>query len=133
MSQILSTQLHNVVISANIGIMIFFTVIVAPTVFKVLPAQWSAKYVRAFFPKYYVWLGLTSIVAAIFSESGSAQILLAGTAALFFFSGWGLTPLINRANDDGHKRTFKWLHGSSILLNIFQLGLFCWLLIAGAK
>jgi hypothetical protein len=53
MSQILSTQLHNVVISANIGIMIFFTVIVAPTVFKVLPAQWSAKYVRAFFPKYY--------------------------------------------------------------------------------
>jgi hypothetical protein len=71
MSQILSTQLHNVVISANIGIMIFFTVIVAPTVFKVLPAQWSAKYVRAFF--------------------------------------------------------------RNTALNIFQLGLFCWLLMAGAK
>jgi Domain of unknown function (DUF4149) len=121
------------IISANIGIILFFTVIVAPTVFKVLPAQWAAKYVRSFFPKYYVWLGVTSAVAAALSLATSTQILLAGTAAMFFFSCWGLTPLINKANDEGRPRTFKWLHGSSIALNIFQLGLFCWLLIAGAK
>jgi hypothetical protein len=133
MSQVFNAHLAQLVISANIGIMVFFTVIVAPTVFKVLPAQWSAKYVRSFFPKYYVWLGITSALAAALSESASAQILLVGTAAMFFFSGWGLTPLINRSNDDGRTRTFKWLHGSSIALNIFQLGLFCWLLAAGAK
>jgi hypothetical protein len=126
-------RLAELVISANIGIIVFFTVIVAPTVFKVLPAQWSAKDVRSFFPKYYIWLGATSVVAAVLSAVTSTQILLLGTAAMFFFSCWGLTPLINRANDEGRPRTFKWLHGSSIVLNLFQLGLFCWLLTAGAK
>jgi hypothetical protein len=119
------------IIAANIGIITFFTVVVAPTVFRILPEQWAAKYVRAFFPKYYVWLGASSLLAAVLSVATSTQILLAGTAALFFFSCWGLTPLINRSNDDGRLRTFKWLHGSSIALNIFQLGLFVWLLIIG--
>jgi hypothetical protein len=126
-------RLAELIIAANIGIIIFFTVAVAPTVFKVLPAQWAAKYVRSFFPKYYVWLGITSVVAALFSDATSTQILLVGTGVMFFFSCWGLTPLINRSNDDGRLRTFKWLHGSSIALNIFQLGLFIWLLTIGAK
>jgi Domain of unknown function (DUF4149) len=119
------------IIAANIGIITFFTVVVAPTVFRVLPEQWAAKYVRAFFPKYYVWLGASSLVAAVLSIATSTQILLAGTAALFFFSCWGLTPLINRSNDEGRLKTFKWLHGSSIALNIMQLGLFIWLLTVG--
>jgi Domain of unknown function (DUF4149) len=119
------------IIAANIGIITFFTVVVAPTVFRVLPEQWAAKYVRAFFPKYYVWLGVSSLVAAALSTATFTQILLAGTAALFFFSCWGLTPLINRSNDEGRLRTFKWLHGSSIALNILQLGLFIWLLTMG--
>jgi hypothetical protein len=127
------SRLPEFIISANIGIMVFFTVIVAPVIFKILPPLWSAKYVRAFFPKYYVWLGLTSAVAALFSSSQQIQIILVGTAAMFFFSCWGLTPLINQSNDNGHLRTFKWLHGSSIALNIFQLGLFCWLLVAGLR
>jgi Domain of unknown function (DUF4149) len=129
----LHAKLAETIIAANIGIITFFTIAVAPTVFKVLPAQWAAKYVRSFFPKYYIWLGVTSIVAALLSTATSTQILLAGTGVMFFFSCWGLTPLINRSNDDGRLRTFKWLHGSSIVLNMFQLGLFIWLLTIGAK
>jgi Domain of unknown function (DUF4149) len=127
------SQLSDLIISANVGVIVFFTLVLAPTVFKILPSEWAAKYVRSFFPKYYVWLGLTSVLAAVFNTSLQQQILLVGTAAMFFFSCWGLTPLINKANDNGHLRTFKWLHGSSVALNIFQLGLFCWLLTAGAK
>jgi hypothetical protein len=127
------TRLAELIIAANIGVITFFTIAVAPTVFKVLPAQWAAKYVRSFFPKYYVWLGITSIVAALLSTEIATQILLIGTGVMFFFSCWGLTPLINRSSDDGRLRTFKWLHGSSIALNIFQLGLFVWLLTTGAK
>jgi Domain of unknown function (DUF4149) len=126
-------NLAEIIIASNVGIITFFTIAVAPTVFKVLPAQWAAKYVRSFFPKYYVWLGITSTVAALFSTSISTQILLAGTGLMFFFSCWGLTPLINRSNDDGRLRTFKWLHGSSVALNIFQLGLFIWLLTTGVN
>jgi hypothetical protein len=39
------------IVAAMVGIMVFFTIAVAPTVFKVLPAEWSSKYVRSFFPK----------------------------------------------------------------------------------
>jgi Domain of unknown function (DUF4149) len=129
----LHTKLAELIIAANIGVITFFTIAVAPTVFKVLPAQWAARYVRSFFPKYYVWLGVTSMVAAFLSTEIATQILLVGTGVMFFFSCWGLTPLINRSSDEGRLRTFKWLHGSSIALNIFQLGLFVWLLTMGAK
>jgi Domain of unknown function (DUF4149) len=129
----IAVRFAELIVAANVGIITFFTVAVAPTIFKVLPAQWAAKYVRSFFPKYYIWLGVTSIAAAFFITSTSTQILLAGTGVMFLFSCWGLTPLINRSSDDGRLRTFKWLHGSSVALNIFQLGLFIWLLTVGIK
>jgi hypothetical protein len=113
-------RLSELIISANVGVMIFFTVVVAPIIFKILPPAWPAKYVRSFFPKYYVWLGLMSVIAAFFTTSLQNQIVLFGTAAMFFFSGWGLTPLINQANDNGRIRTFKWLHGSSVALIVFN-------------
>ena len=41
-------------IAGNIGMMVFFTVSVAPTVFTALSSQWSAAYVHIFFPKYFL-------------------------------------------------------------------------------
>ena len=39
-------------VSGIVGVMIFFSVTVAPTIFKVLPQEWASAYVRQFFPKY---------------------------------------------------------------------------------
>ena len=36
-------------VAGIVGIMAFFTIAVAPTVFKVLPQEWASIYVRAFF------------------------------------------------------------------------------------
>jgi hypothetical protein len=116
-------------LSAMIGIMLFFTVVVAPTVFKVLPVEYSSKYVRNFFPKYYATLGLVTIVSVFTAPNGNSQILLAICAALFAFTLFYLTGKINLAKDQGKSRQFHILHGLSVVINLFQLITFLYLVI----
>jgi hypothetical protein len=112
--------------------MLFFTVVAAPVVFKVLPQEWAAAYVRAFFPKYFAFLGLTSLLAAFFAPGTTWQVALALCALLFFLSLGILTPAINRARDAGNKKMFGALHGLSVVLNLSQLAFFIGLLWAGS-
>ncbi|QKM63705.1 DUF4149 domain-containing protein [Polynucleobacter antarcticus] len=112
-----------------LGIMLFFTVAVAPTVFKVLPQEWSSKYVRAFFPKYYIFLGLFTCLAAFLVEGYVNTILLVFCAALFLLSLVVLTPAINRAADSGNKKYFGLLHGSSVIINLLQFVIFIYVLL----
>ena len=123
------TQVSDLIIAANVGIMLFFSVAVAPTIFIVLPAQWSAAYVRKFFPKYFLFLGVTSAMAAALHQLPLAQISLGLCAAVFFFSVFWLTPRINLARDNKEEKTFKVLHYSSVGLNLVQLAVMIWLLV----
>ena len=123
------TQVSDLIIAANVGIMLFFSVAVAPTIFMVLPPEWSAAYVRKFFPKYFLFLGITSAIAAALHGLPVAQISLAACALVFFFSVFWLTPRINRARDSGQKKSFNVLHYTSVGLNLVQLAVMIWLLI----
>ena len=127
------TQIGNLILAANVGIMVFFTVAVAPTIFMVLPQEWAAKYVRAFFPKYYAVLGVTTILSAILADTMTFRLALAGCAVFFFISQFWITPTVNRARDAGHERTFKILHTLSVIINMLQLVIFIWILYAGLK
>ena len=122
------TQLSNLIVAGNVGIMLFFTVAVAPTIFMVLPAKWSAAYVRKFFPKYFLFLGITTATAAALSDAPLGQAALAVCAAIFFFSCFWLTPRINQARDAKRGQTFKALHYASVGLNLLQLAGFIWIL-----
>ena len=122
-------MITNHLLSAMIGIMLFFTVVFAPTVFKVLPVEYSSKYVRNFFPKYYATLGLVTIVSVFTAPNGNSQILLAICAALFAFTLFYLTGKINLAKDQGKNRQFHILHGLSVVINLFQLIAFLYLVI----
>jgi hypothetical protein len=119
-------------VAANVGVMLFFTIVVAPVVFKVLPQDWAAAYVRAFFPRYFAFLGVTSVLAAFFAAEATLQAALSLCAALFFFSLWVLTPRINQARDAGKSRTFGVLHGLTVALNIAQLAFFVGVLWVGS-
>ena len=123
-------MITNYLLSAMIGIMLFFTVVVAPTVFKVLPVEYSSKYVRNFFPKYYATLGLITIVSVFTAPGGNSQLLLAICAALFAFTLFYLTGKINLAKDEGKSRQFHILHGLSVVINVFQLIVFIYLVVA---
>jgi hypothetical protein len=119
------------ILSAVVGIMIFFTIAVAPTVFSVLPKEWSSAYVRKFFPKYYLILGLLCFIAALISTD---QMLTFGAyvcSGLFAFSLWVLTPRINYAKDNNLKKRFGYLHGLSVVINLIQLIFLTYLILKG--
>jgi Domain of unknown function (DUF4149) len=119
----------HLLLAACVGIMLFFTIAAAPSIFKVLPAEWAAKYVRAFFPKYYLSLGILSTVATFLAGSLiTLQILFACSVLLFFSFIW-LTPSINEARDEGKQRKFQTLHALSVLLNLAVMCLFIYVLV----
>jgi Domain of unknown function (DUF4149) len=126
------TLISDFVTAANVGIMLFFSVAVAPTIFMVLPPEWSGAYVRKFFPKYFLFLGFTTAIAAALHGLLLAQISLALCALVFFFSCFWLTPRINEARDNKQEKVFNTLHYTSVGLNLAQLVVMIWLLVKSA-
>jgi FtsH-binding integral membrane protein len=106
-------------IAGNIGIMVFFTVAVAPTIFAAQPPQWSAAYVHKFFPKYFFFLGCTTAIALalafafafafVAGNNIADQAALLGCALVFFFNCFWLTLRTNRVRDEKQVSTFKTL------------------------
>jgi hypothetical protein len=127
----------NLLIAGNVGIMVFFTVAVAPTIFTALPPQWSAAYVRKFFPRYFLFLGVTTAAAAALEVAAGLDIIrqsgLLACALIFFFNCFWLTPRINQARDDKQPSTFKTLHWISVGFNMAQLLVFIGLLIPAGR
>lgn len=121
-------HISSLIVAGNVGIMLFFTVAVAPTIFTVLPPQWSAAYVRKFFPKYFLFLGVTTAVATLGVSLPIHQAALLACTLIFFFSCFWLTPRINLARDEKSSVAFKRLHWTSVGLNVAQLITFVWLL-----
>jgi hypothetical protein len=116
------------ILAAVVGIMIFFTIAVAPTVFMVLPQEWSSAYVRKFFPKYYVVLGVLCGLAGFLTPIPYISHTSFLCAALFAFSLVVLTPMINKATDTGNKKRFNLLHSASVVINVVQLVLLSYVL-----
>jgi Domain of unknown function (DUF4149) len=117
-------------VAASLGVMLFFTVLVAPSIFVVLPAEWAAVYVRAFFPKYYRTLGIVAVIASFLSGKPAESVALLIGAVIFIFSLW-LTPKINHAKDQNQQSLFHRLHILSVVLNLCVIILDGWVLYSG--
>ena len=122
------SSLSSALIAANIGIIIFFSSIVTPIVFKKLESQQASSYLRAFFPRLYITLFATTFIAALTAIDKTAQLILITVAILFVVSFWPLTPAINSATDTGKIIKFKVLHSVSVFILIGQLVAFLFLL-----
>ena len=92
-------SLTNALVAANVGIIIFFSSIVTPIVFKKLESQQASSYLRAFFPRLYITLFTTTFIAALAAIDETAQSTLSIVAIFFIVSFWPLTPAINSATD----------------------------------
>jgi hypothetical protein len=108
----------------SLGMMLFFSFIIAPTVFKFLPATQSGPYIRKLFPIYYIInaaLSLGSLIAII-SLGVFNAIFYANTIVLvlFAFCYFYLMPTINKQKIKKNRK-FKILHGSSVAINLIQI------------
>ncbi len=113
-----------------LGFMIFFPIVVAPSIFKNLNEKQSSLFLRSFFPKYYLFGIIISLIGIIVSYPENDLIIISSFIFIFLgflFSRQYLTPLINKAKDEINKNKnlskvkFEKLHQFSVLINILQI------------
>jgi uncharacterized membrane protein len=119
-----------------LGGMFFFTAIVAPVVFKLLPMPEAGKFVAGVFPRYYILgyaVGAISLVLALYFTMKSqprlwwslASLAIAGALALTIYAGGIVRPqvdairtVVEEQNPDPARRAeFDRLHKLSVMLN----------------
>ena len=121
----MSEQIIMNLVSLVLGIMLFFSFILAPMIFKVLPPDNAGVFIRAIFPYYYLVNLLILSAVAVFYVYYSTFILdfylVLISALLFFFNLVYLMPKINKFKDDRNERAFKVSHFASVIINFAQL------------
>ena len=112
-------------ISIRVGSIIFFSAIIAKTLFKALDEKNAGIFLRAFFPKYYIFGIILGFIALILGIKAMSLILASMVIAMILLSIISrlMIPVINAARDmgvEGESR-FKKLHTLSVFLNILTL------------
>ncbi len=112
-----------------LGGMVFFAAVVAPLVFTRLPGEHAGRFIRALFPRYYLWvLGLAAAAAvALLPARPLDAAAMAAVAALTWWLRQRLMPRINalsdaaQAGDAASKPRFDRAHRLSVILNTAQM------------
>ena len=112
------------VAAAILSFMIFFPLVVATSVFKVLDEKQSSKFLRIFFPKYYLYgfvLSLAGVILSIYFENKLSILIYSFIMIGFIFSRQILTPMVNKAKDSNDEKKFNKLHKLSVFINFLQI------------
>ena len=116
-----------------LGIMLFFSFVIAPVTFTTLNEENARVFIRKIFPYYYnVNLAISLIVLLIFfylKEFSINFYLLLIIAILFAISNYILMPLINKFKDKKQDKKFKYLHFISVVVNFIQMSILLYILI----
>ena len=122
--------------SILLGAMLFFVIIVSPTVFTALSSDQASKFLRLIFPRLFLFglvLSLLTALGYIVSALYIEMFLALFASILFFLNRNILTPLINYHRDKDiegdikSKNYFKLLHLLSVsffVINLFILVFF---------
>ncbi len=121
----MSEQIIMNLVSLVLGVMLFFSFVLAPMIFKVLPPDNASVFVRAIFPYYYlVNLFILSIISSFYIYYKTFVLdfyLILISALLFFFNLIYLMPKINKYKDQQNEKAFKISHLLSVIINFIQL------------
>ena len=110
--------------AAILSFMMFFPIVVATSVFKVLDEKQSSKFLRIFFPKYYLYgfvLSLVGVILSIYFENKLSILVYSFIMVGFIFSRQILTPMVNKAKDLNDEKKFNKLHKLSVFINFLQI------------
>ena len=113
------------ILAISLGMMIFFSFVLAPMIFKILDAENAGKFVRKIFPYYYfvnlIFLSVAVILFVIISSLGLSFYITLSLAISFVFAQFILMPIINKFKDNNEEKKFKYAHGTSVLINFIQM------------
>jgi hypothetical protein len=141
-------SVYLIALAAWVGSLLFFSFGVAPILFKVLGAEAGGRFVRALFPRYYLWGAIAGAIALpaylgvplSFPEFRGPHVavealgIVAGTL-IMLYGGNSLAPAISAARDAGPagQARFDRLHRRSVRLNALVMVLGLALLVAFAN
>tara|TARA_B100000676_G_C17464805_1_gene525577 strand:- start:180 stop:569 length:390 start_codon:yes stop_codon:yes gene_type:complete len=111
--------------SAILGIMLFFSFVVAPVTFTSLNEENARRFIRKIFPFYYnVNLAISALITLILFFIKSFKLdffLIFSVTVLFALSNFVLMPLINKYKDTNQDKKFKFSHFISVVINFIQI------------
>ena len=108
-----------------IGVILFQTIVVAPTVFKSLGAELASPFLRAIFPRLFLFVALCGFASCIerffFNQELSFGLLSALVTVIFMLICFFLVPMTNKAKDNNNDGLFRGLHSLSVALTLVVL------------
>ena len=113
------------IVAICLGMMIFFSFILAPMIFKILDPENAGKFVRKIFPIYYfvnfVFLSIVVILFLLNSKINFKFYIIVSLVISFIFAQFILMPFINKLRDNNEENKFKYAHGFSVAINFLQM------------
>ena len=108
-----------------VGVIIFQSLIIAPTVFRVLDLEDAGAFLRKVFPRFFTLImacSLLMLVLVVLSDSSDKSRFMLPVANLVFSGiSYLMIPATNRAKDDGEEKKFKALHSLTVALTLLML------------
>ena len=118
-------QLSLYLTSVILGVMLFFSFVVAPVTFTSLNEENARIFIRKIFPYYYtvnLVVSLLVLLSFIYLKIYSVDFyLILSITILFAISNYILMPLINNYRDNKQDRKFKYSHFISVVINFIQI------------
>ena len=120
-----SNKLSMIIPGIIIGVILFQTIVVAPTVFKSLGPELASPFLRAIFPRLFLFVALCGFASCIERFLSNYELsfgLFAALITVIFMSiCFCLVPMTNKAKDDQKDGLFRGLHSLSVALTLIVL------------
>ena len=112
------------IVAAQFGGMLLFMALFTPLVFRHLPRETAAGFMRAVFPAYYRVMGIMALIAVIplvpAHSYWSEVSAMVAVAVGFVIANTLLRPAAEKARDEGREKTWRRLHRLSVALHLAQ-------------
>ena len=108
-----------------IGIILYQSLLIAPSVNKLLSAQDASIYLRYVWPKFFIIIGVISLISWIlilnFSPDQNTAKIISIISFTLMVICYVLIPYMNSAKDSANDTLFIFLHATSMIFTLVTL------------
>tara|TARA_B100000941_G_scaffold7510_1_gene4808 strand:- start:781 stop:1191 length:411 start_codon:yes stop_codon:yes gene_type:complete len=108
-----------------IGIILYQSLLIAPSINKLLNTQDASLYLRYIWPKFFIIVGVISLISWIlilnFSPDQNTAKIISITSFILMVVCYVLIPYMNSAKDSANDTYFIFLHAISMVLTVVTL------------
>ena len=111
--------------SVIIGIILYQSLLIAPSINKLLNTPDASLYLRYIWPKFFIIVGVISLISWIlilnFSPDQNTAKIISITSFILMVVCYVLIPYMNSAKDSANDTYFIFLHAISMVLTVVTL------------